>query len=477
MRYLSEASLQIDKQIQSLDLPRELADVAVVEYMRIAKWLGAPDSQLARYKLDLYPQGSFRLGTPIRPITHEDEFDIDLVCQLEIAKENTTQADLKELVGARLRGDPDARGKLEERRRCWTLFYEKKFHLDVLPTIPDPEHWDTGILVTDINLVRWQFSNPLGYARWFFDRMQTSLREERAVLAKSMKVDIENVPEWSVRTPLQRAVQVLKRHRDIHFNRDLARRPVSIIITTLAARAYANEPDLARALVEIIEGIGDHIEDRGGKWWIPNPAHEKENFADKWNEKPALRDAFLRWRDKAHEDMEALTRVSSERDAEALLEKSLFGRSATIPTAFAVSGSRSDDIPDVDSLAHRRSPSWPANQRHECSISTRAFRPSGGGRWRFLPVPRTPKHTRLEFHATTDAPPPYEIFWQITNTGTEARLANQMRGGFEGGDGLRGESKTETTRYNGTHLVQAFVVKDGWLVAKSREVRVRIEKN
>jgi hypothetical protein len=26
------------------------------------------------------------------------------------------------------------------------------------------------------------------------------------------------------------------------------------------------------------------IENRYGRWWVPNPAHSDENFADKWNE-------------------------------------------------------------------------------------------------------------------------------------------------------------------------------------------------
>lgn len=463
-----------------LDLPSELAREATLEYHRISRWLGAAESPCAVYPLHLYPQGSFRLGTPIRPITHQDEFDIDLVCQLGIAKERTTQADLKELVGERLKADPPSRARLKERRRCWTLFYKSKFHLDVLPTIPDADHSGAGILVTDTELARWQFSNPLGYAEWFYERMRTVVEEARQSLAKAHHVDIQDVPEWTVRTPLQRAVQVLKRHRDIYFQKDLDRRPVSIILTTLAGQTYQNEPDLAVALVRIIEGMDEHIEDRSGKWWIPNPAHTGENFADKWNEKPALRDAFLRWRDQVHEDMEGILHVANQRDASLLLEKSLHGRTvlapatAVVPVAIptAIPGA----IPDVGSLAHREKPRWQLNEVYECSASAQVSLKSGGGRPRFG-VPRVPKHAALEFHATTNAPPPYQIFWQITNTGDEARRANSLRGGFEPGKGLRGESKSESTLYHGTHLAQAFVVKDDRLVARSREVRVRIGKS
>lgn len=476
MAYLSEASRQIDQQIQGLDLPRELANEAVAEYLRIASWLGAPGSPLAQNNLDLYPQGSFRLGTPIRPISREDEFDVDLVCHLEIAKEAITQAQLKALVGGRLKADPAAWGKLEERRRCWTLFYKGKFHLDVLPTIPDADHRDTGLLLTDTDLVRWQFSNPLGYAHWFYERMRTTLQEERSVLAKSMRVDIESVPEWSVRTPLQRAVQVLKRHRDIFFIRDIERRPVSIVITTLAGRAYQNEPDLAQALVEIVEGLDTFIEMRDGKWWIPNPAHEKENFADKWNEKPALRDAFLRWRDQVHLDIESLLHTSTSQDANAILEKSLHGRSSTGTPAVGLAGLKYAPIPDVDTLSHRQAPPWPKSMRYGCTVAKQAIFPSGAGKVRMAMPATVPKRTKLLFTARTDTPEPYQVFWQVTNTGHEARDAGQLRGEIRSGDGRLGASREETASYFGTHIVQAFVVKDERLVAVSDEVRVRIAK-
>lgn len=72
-------------------------------------------------------------------------------------------------------------------------------------------------------------------------------------------------------------------------------RPPSILITTLAARAYAGERDLFTATRNALDGMDKYIENRDGKWWVPNPAHEEENFADKWNEYPERRDAFLQW--------------------------------------------------------------------------------------------------------------------------------------------------------------------------------------
>ena len=53
------------------------------------------------------------------------------------------------------------------------------------------------------------------------------------------------------KSPLQRVVQILKRHRDLMFNGDESK-PISIIITTLAARAYNKETDVLDALVNVV---------------------------------------------------------------------------------------------------------------------------------------------------------------------------------------------------------------------------------
>src|SRR5436190_22909342 len=84
---------------QELDIPDALHEDAIVQYEDVATWISAVDSLLAVYEPSVYPQGSFRLGTVVRPISEEDHYDIDLVCNLVIAKENTSQAELKKLLG------------------------------------------------------------------------------------------------------------------------------------------------------------------------------------------------------------------------------------------------------------------------------------------------------------------------------------------------------------------------------------------
>ena len=124
--------------------------------------------------------------------------------------------------------------------------------MDILPAIANVEQMPDGILLTDTELVRWQKSNPKEYAAWFHRAMATQFDRKRAEIAESLKASIEDVPEWRVKTPLQRAVQLLKRHRDVYFKAAPDNRPVSIIITTLAARAYQNQENVYDAMAGLI---------------------------------------------------------------------------------------------------------------------------------------------------------------------------------------------------------------------------------
>jgi len=89
--------------------------------------------------------------------------------------------------------------------------------------------------------------------------------------------------------------------------------------------------------------------------------------------------------------------------------------------------------------------------------------------------PRLPKDYSIRFEARTNVPRPFEMRWQVVNTGDEAERAGQLRGGFYDGDGNGGLIRKESTRYTGMHWVECFIVKDGRCVARSGEFVVNIE--
>jgi hypothetical protein len=80
----------------------------------------------------------------------------------------------------------------------------------------------------------------------------------------------------------------------------------------------------------------------------------------------------------------------------------------------------------------------------------------------------------LRFKVTSDAPPPYDIKWQVVNTGGAAAAAGQLRGGFYDSDDRQEPVRWEHTKYVGTHWVEAFILKAGQIVARSGRTLVKI---
>ena len=348
---------------RSLDITETQYDNAVKSYQYVGEWLSEGDSPLLPHRPEILPQGSFLLQTMIRPIAEDDELDIDIVCKLEKTQKDLTQYDLKHMVGDRLKANRTLLKLLElpDGRRCWTLQYAEssKFHLDVLPSVVVAnynailekalaakelaETTRLGVRITDktspiyrtsTNLREWMKSNPFGYAIWFQNRCRTSVHEVRM-----MSEAIQPVPKFQKnKTPLQRVVQILKRHRDMWANGD-EHKPISIIITTLAAKAYKKETEILDALVNVANSMEDYIEERYmpelGKSikWIANPVNEEENFADKWIEVAQKQINFYNWIKQVKADIKSMTEKRSLQLIQESLEKP-FGQS-TITKAFS----------------------------------------------------------------------------------------------------------------------------------------------
>ena len=292
-----------------LDIPESKYIEVRDRYNAVGNWLSADDSELKQYSPEIYPQGSFRLGTVVKPLGKE-EYDVDLVCFLSnLSSSDIAQSELKKIVGDRLKANGTYKKILmPEGRRCWTLDYANEFHMDILPSIADIDlrtkggYYRHAILITDQEKIReggfeWLGSNPKGYAEWFAKCQETIFKKSRLVLMEVAQVkDIEDIPEYRVRTPLQRTIQLLKRHRDIYF-KGKNHKPISMIVTTLAARSYVDSEEsyLYQALYDILQSMPNYIQRKGSKYYIGNPVNEGENFADKWNEDPLLAKSFYEW--------------------------------------------------------------------------------------------------------------------------------------------------------------------------------------
>lgn len=320
---------------QNLDITKTQHDNLVRSYGAVGKYL-EEDPTFAPYHPVISPQGSLRLGTIIQPVNEDDDLDVDLVYRLIGKQPNWTQFDIKYRVGRRLKEHGTYVGMLDkEGRRCWTLLYrqdsdnaKERYHMDILPCVADsgykerlqrmassqfsPAEVDKiAIRITDnrtpeylisTDKNEWMKSNPDGYAIWFASRCK-STREVRETMLNTIMPIGTYVAN---KTVLQRIVQLLKRHRDIMFNGD-DDKPISIIITTLASRAYKGEENLFDGLCNVIDSMELYIKRKAdGTFLIENPVNSEENFADKWVTHPKRKENFFKWLRKLKEDKQAI---------------------------------------------------------------------------------------------------------------------------------------------------------------------------
>ncbi|MCR9261200.1 MAG: nucleotidyltransferase [Pseudomonadaceae bacterium] len=330
----------LKKILDEIQLPASAYETAINRYQNLGQWYHRPESTCQQFNPEIFSQGSFRLGIA----NNGQHYDLDLGCKLSVglSKSSHTQKELKRLVGAELESYRLANGvkeELDEKRRCWRLIYADgfTFHIDVVPCIPEDDvgrdvlksrmiersnfEEDLAVSVSELALSitdnqdpqyneitsDWRISNPQGYAQWFEARMKLGrlFLEKRAA---DIGASIEDVPVFRWKTPLQGVVQLLKHHRDVMFVNEHDMQPISIIITTLAARAYNGESDLVSALTNILNEMDRHVSPVAPR--VANPVNPEEDFADKWDAPDQanlnLEANFRRWLIQAKADFAAI---------------------------------------------------------------------------------------------------------------------------------------------------------------------------
>jgi len=303
----------LENLVELLELPDSAYEKAKKRYDDLGEWFDRKESLIKGNDPHIFPQGSFRLGTAIRPLNQGEVYDLDLACKLRrgITKDTHTQKQLKHLVGKELelyRSERGIKAPMEEKHRCWRLEYQDdlNFHMDIVPCIPSDEGRRQAIYesmlradvvevvadsvsqhtvaITDDRILPeyvqitedWLISNPEGYAKWFEYRMS-----QQRTIALLEKAQVDEVPIFKRKSPLQRAVQLLKRHRDQMYKDNEDSKPISIIITTLAGRAHNGEQDIESTLTNILSKMGNLV--NKDKPRVPNPVNPAEDFADRWS--------------------------------------------------------------------------------------------------------------------------------------------------------------------------------------------------
>lgn len=468
-------SKQLNELLQDIEVSDSEYEKAVARYNSVANYIA---DNYSEYEPELFLQGSFKLGTAIKPLTEDGAYDIDIVCCLnKLNKSQITQKQLKRIVGQVVKAYASANGMKEEPhdgKRCWTLQYvdEHNFHFDILPSIKNDTRSNV-IAFTDkrnenYNVIseEWEISNPKDYYKWFFDISKHSQFKKQIALME--KRAIEKVPDYKVKTPLQRAVQLFKRHAEVMFANDIEHKPSSIIITTLAAKAYDSCGDTIDSFEDLLTLVSKKmilfLDNEYGKNCVKNPVNQKENLSEKWMKNKTYYQAFIKWQDKLKNDF-CFDTYETRTFAYRNLNESLKG----------IKNNLHDEINLLD-LSHHKKPKWPMVGKQDVHIvakcmpkSVNAFIPFNSG----APLR---KDGELKFEIITDNIYAYDIYWQITNTGTEASDAGMLRGGFYDSDIYEGKRvRIESTQFKGAHFVEAYIVKDGICYGKSEPFKVVIK--
>lgn len=272
---------------QELQLDKTRLERMESAYNAVAEVLKKDNEFFEDLDIEVYAQGSKRIGTTVRPINDED-FDLDVVLHIYDPYYNHTPSEIYNALVQALEKNEYYKAIMEKKKRCVRLNYKTDFHMDILPACMPAYAEKEMIKIPEKALQNWSSGNPKGYSHWFLHVSNTAtapmLRLYSSALLEA-KIETEPLPEeLYLKTPLQRSVQLLKRYRDIYFkNRD--HRVSSIVITTLTAQFYQGENSIFETIDHVLTRIKENYNDavtKGYKFKVLNPVNPEEDFTDSW---------------------------------------------------------------------------------------------------------------------------------------------------------------------------------------------------
>jgi hypothetical protein len=405
----------------------------------------AGDEVFALHMTEVVPQGSFALGTIIKPVGTKD-FDADILVPINEV-EGWGAADYIQKLYEAFGRSPVYKSMRSRKKRCVTIDYSGDFHVDVVPYVTRSGETYVANRATDT----FERAAPDDFTAWFEAK-------DRVTHGNLVKV-----------------VRLLK------YLRDHKGRYVVPSVTLAAAVASVvdehvgqDDVDAYRTTAGTLRAVSDALVDLMvsspvSPPYIADPGTGR-NLADRW--KPANYQTF---RDRFSVYAATIAGACDETDHDASIQiwRSLFGDSFGSSQALvSLSASQygRNAVPPSERFLER-----------DFHIETRLdpryrfktvgyLAPTKG--FRNWPLPkrgdRVPKYRSLKFKIeASNIPQPYEVYWKIRNYGDEAGSADSLRGDIHKDDGSR--TWTETTSYIGNHYVEAMIVKNGVCVARSRQ--------
>lgn len=311
---------------EKLQLTPDLYQLATQRYENIIKILRNDDA-FKHVDLNIYPHGSFRLKTTVKPLDGE-EYDLDFVAELPIESDMTPR-DLYNHIIRILNDDREHNGKIKPKTRCVRVNYANDFHLDIMPGKLINSN-TSEIIVPDRDLKSWyHHSNPKKFADWFENQARTRILYEMAELRHG-QFDVENISDQEVTAqlePLRRAVQLVKRYRNIYCDKTNKEPVRSIVICALMGKITSFTGDTSQIISSFCSYVNGLIEKNAGlPFDVKNPVVD-EVLTEKWHEGNNYKD-FVDMMQSLTVDISAMKKCSNNTEANNLIKK-MFGEEVT----------------------------------------------------------------------------------------------------------------------------------------------------
>lgn len=321
------------KAVNRISLTQSQYEVIEGRYSQLQKILNTADDKILQ-DAHIFVQGSIELRTTIKPsskaIDDMATVDADAIVWLPNAR-GVNSDELLVLLEQRFKEGSRVTTPILPLRRGIRIVYADEnpgFHIDVTPARSVADNYEEkgyGALEVPDRLIGWKCSSPREYSEWLKEIASKEIKiiekftANRSIIMDSATQDpIPVYGDYIEHNPLRATIKLLKRHRDewaiASQNEDV--RPISVILTTLAARAYekvAIESHFRslrpiEAMIKIIAYMPEFITQNYEGFAILNPKDVGENFAEKWNrpngEGHGYAAAFFEWHAHALESVQ-----------------------------------------------------------------------------------------------------------------------------------------------------------------------------
>lgn len=417
----------------------------------VSKFLKTGDDPISSRYIGIIPQGSYAHRTMINPVAKDDEFDADVLLEMEENADWSAKDYVEELY--KVFYASGTYGHMVSRHaHCVKVDYANDFHIDVVPYLE--RHGSHYVTNRDYDL--FELTNPEGFNEWL-DGKNTIASGRLVKVIRLFKYLRDYKNTFSAKS--------------IILNILLGGRVNSVLLLGDSKR-YC---DLPTAFTNILSDLNDYLQSNPSMPSVDDPSCPGQNFNHRWNENQYqnFRNRVKLYHDWARAAFDEIDRAESIR-----LWRKIFGDSFAEAPAASIAKSSATAVAvrnytDTEQFIDRDY-GIPEilDARYKVTTTANVVAKDGFRNFNLRRHGNAVGPDRIiEFRVSEcTVPGSYQIYWKVRNTGLEARSADCVRGQIERDNGSR--SRREPTKYRGKHYVECYVVLDGICVAKDHQVVV-----